>query len=159
MLHRNAGKATLPADRIHFTTTIRNMAAKKSSPEMAFVLECLKRDRSASYADVRDAAAKKKMTIYPIVYGRAQALLGIVKLTPRGQGKTARAKAAVSNKAAGGPLLMPRGPGRPARASGPAPDLSSLEGIIQVVKTTQVERDRYRNALERISGILQQLMR
>ena len=48
-----------------------DMAAKKSSPVMDFVTDYLKKQRDATFADVRDAAAKKRLTVYPIVYGRA----------------------------------------------------------------------------------------
>ena len=68
------------------------MAAKKKAPskEYAFVHDFLKRNPKAEFATIRDAAKKKRMTIYPIVYGRAQAALGIVKSKPRGSKKAAR---------------------------------------------------------------------
>ena len=63
------------------------MAAKKTSA-MDFILAQLKKNKKASYADIRDAATKKKLTIYPIMYGRAQAMLG---RRPRRPAKKARA--------------------------------------------------------------------
>src|SRR5262245_52805263 len=80
------------------------MAAKKSNPAMDFIVNTLKANRGASYADISESAAKKKLKVYPIMFGRAQALLGIVKMAPRGQGKMARKKAGLPPK---------RGPGRP----------------------------------------------
>ena len=62
------------------------MAASKSNPAMEFIVESLNSNRSAAYKDIAEAAAKKKLKIYPIMFGRAQALLGIVKAAPRGQG-------------------------------------------------------------------------
>jgi hypothetical protein len=122
------------------------MAAKKSSPVMEFVTDYLKKQRGASFAEVRDAAAKKRMKVYPIVYGRAQALLGIVKLSPRGEGKAARARAAKTGRA-----VVKRGPGRP-RSGG---SLESLDTIISAVKQSQAEQSRYRSVLEKIQGLLQ----
>ena len=66
------------------------MAAKKTNPAMDFIIAALKSNRNAKYAEIAEAAAKKKLKIYPIMFGRAQALLGIVKSAPRGQGKAAR---------------------------------------------------------------------
>lgn len=127
------------------------MAAKKSNPAMDFIVESLKSDRNAAYRDIAEAAAKKKLKIYPIMFGRAQALLGYVKMAPRGQGKMARAKAA----AAGQPVK--RGPGRPpkaAKAAGFASFDGTLESIVAAVKGSEQAKARYRSALEKIQGIL-----
>jgi hypothetical protein len=123
------------------------MAAKKQNPAMDFILEQLKANRHAKYADIAAAAAKKKLTVYPIMFGRAQALLGIVKSSPRGQGKAARAKLGT----AGG--VAKRGPGRPRKNAAPAFD-GTLEGIVMAVKTSEHAKARYRSALEKIQAIL-----
>lgn len=86
---------------------------KYSSPLMQFTVDALKKDKKAAFADVRDAAKKKGLTLYPISYGRAKALLGLVKTSKRGTGRFARAKAA----AAGGEVK--RGPGRPRKDGSP----------------------------------------
>jgi len=117
-------------------------SGKKSTSAMDFILDYLKKHRNASYADVRSAAESKKLKIYPIMFGRAQALLGYVKSKPRGQGKAAKAKA------------MKRGPGRPPKSRSAAIDTSSLEGVITAVKRSEQAKDRYRQALERIQSIL-----
>lgn len=71
---------------------------------MAFLLAALEKDRGASYGDLKAAAEKKDLEVFPIMYGRAQALLGIVKAAKRGEGKAAKAtkaaKAAKTVKAA-----------------------------------------------------------
>ena len=61
------------------------MAAKKVSPAMEFIVEQLKKNRKIGYAEIREAADAKKLKVFPIMFGRAQALLGIVKMSPRGQ--------------------------------------------------------------------------
>lgn len=123
------------------------MAAKKTNPAMDFILDSLKSDRGAQYSDIAAAAAKKRLKIYPIMFGRAQALLGIVKSAPRGQGKAARAKQAT--KAPKG-----RGPGRPRKAAAATGFEGSLEGIVMAVKSSEQAKARYRSALEKIQSIL-----
>lgn len=122
---------------------------------MDFIVDSLKSNRGAKYADIADAAAKKKLKVYPIMFGRAQALLGIVKQAPRGQGKLARARAAK----AGAPVK--RGPGRPPKVSGGASSgavsgafAGTIEGIVAAVKGNEQAKARYRAALERIQAIL-----
>ena len=115
---------------------------------MDFIVEQLKKNRKAGYAEIKSAADAKKLKVFPIMFGRAQALLGIVKSRPRGQGKAAAAAAAAS----GAPAR--RGPGRPRKNLGLGIDTSSLDGIITAVKTTEAAKARYRAALERIQSIL-----
>src|SRR5687767_6359606 len=98
------------------------MAAKKTNPAMDFIVESLKSNRNAKYSDIAEAATKKKMKVYPIMFGRAQALLGIVKSAPRGQGKAARAKSHAS-------AAPRRGPGRPRKNPLPGFD-GTLDGIV-----------------------------
>jgi hypothetical protein len=121
---------------------------KKGNPGMAFIVNALKKNRKASYGDIAAAAAKKRLTIYPIMYGRAQALLGIVKQSPRGQGKLARAKAAAARGGA-----KRRGPGRPPKSASGGFD-GTLQGIVAAVKSSEQSKERYRKALERIEAIL-----
>lgn len=108
---------------------------------MEFLVESLKNDRNAVYADVAAAAAKKRLKVYPIMWGRAKALLGYVKVAPRGKGKAAKAKAGR------------RGPGRPPKAAAASLD-GSLASIVAAVKGSEQERSRYRAALQRIHAIL-----
>ena len=139
------------------------MAASKSNPAMEFIVESLNSNRSAAYKDIAEAAAKKKLKIYPIMFGRAQALLGIVKAAPRGQGKAAKAakakaaKTAAPAAAAAPSLLAPvkRGPGRPRKNPLPAPAFDgTLEGIVAAVKGSEQAKARYHAALSKIQAIL-----
>lgn len=133
------------------------MAAKKSNPAMDFIVDSLKQDRAAQYKDIAAAAAKKKITIYPIMFGRAQALLGIVKSAKRGEGKAARLKAGLP--AAAGATPAKRGPGRPRKVAAvavaaPASFDGSIAGIVAAVKASEQARARYQTALTRIQAIL-----
>jgi hypothetical protein len=143
------------------------MAASKSNPAMEFIVESLNSNRSAAYKDIADAAAKKKLKIYPIMFGRAQALLGIVKAAPRGQGKAAKAakakaaKTAAPAAAAAPSLLAPvkRGPGRPRKNPLPAPAFDgTLEGIVAAVKGSEQAKARYHAALSKIQAILAEVL-
>ncbi len=127
------------------------MAAKKENPAMDFLMDALKADRNAVYREVAEAAAKKKLKVFPIMWGRAKALLGLVKVAPRGQGKMAKAKAA---KAAGSAAPAKRGPGRPPKAASVGTLGGSLDGIIAAVKSSEQAKARYRSALEKIQSIL-----
>ncbi|MEO6595284.1 MAG: hypothetical protein ABIP94_11075 [Planctomycetota bacterium] len=120
---------------------------KKTNPAMDFIVNSLKSNKNAAYRDIAEAAAKKKMMIFPIMFGRAQALLGIVKSSPRGQGKAARAKR-------GETMAPKRGPGRPRKVVLTGGFDGTIEGIVAAVKNSEQAKARYRTALERIQSIL-----
>lgn len=129
------------------------MAAKMTP--MDFIVEALKKDKNAVYADIHAAAGKRGMQIYPIMYGRAKALLGLVPVKPRGQGKARVAKAAAAARASVGTTAArntpaKRGPGRPPKTAA----MGSLEAVITALRDGERERDRYRRALEQIRNIL-----
>lgn len=135
------------------------MAAKKDTSAMDFIIASLKKNKKASYAEIKAAADEKKLAIYPIMYGRAQALLGYVPMKPRGQGKAAKAAKAAAAPAAPAAAGAPvkRGPGRPPKSSYAKPatmDLSSLDSIISAVRSSEAAKSRYRTALEKIQSIL-----
>jgi hypothetical protein len=66
---------------------------------MEFLVDSLKRNPKAAYADIKAKADEKKLKLFPIMFGRAQLLLGIVKGAKRGTGKAAKAAAAKTGKA------------------------------------------------------------
>ena len=68
---------------------------------MEFLVDSLKKNRKASYADLKAKADEKKLKLFPIMFGRAQAMLGIVKSAKRGTGKFAKASAAAKAGKAG----------------------------------------------------------
>jgi hypothetical protein len=116
---------------------------KKPGPEaLAFIVAALKANKGVSYADVKERADKKGMRIYPVMYGRAKALLGLVKVSPRGQGRFALAKRG---------LLPARRPGRPARGAGPVgSSIDGLQGMLASIRNSEQERQRLRGMLERV---------
>jgi|GEM_PF-3045300 len=68
------------------------MAAKKQSPAMAFIVAALQKDSSASYQDLKAAAEEKDLQLYPVMFGRAQKMLGLIKGAKRAVNKPAVAK-------------------------------------------------------------------
>ena len=66
---------------------------KPQSPAMEFIVDALKKNRKAAYSDLKAKADEKKLKVFPIMFGRAQAMLGIVKSAKRGTGKFAKANA------------------------------------------------------------------
>ena len=137
------------------------MAAKKPSPGMDFILRSLEKNKKASYGDIAAAAGKKRLKIYPIMFGRAQAMLGIVKQAKRGQGKAAKAKkAAAAGRPKRGPgrprknaapAVAKRGPGRPRKATNA---LATLGSLVTAMKKSEQDKERYKKALDKISKIL-----
>ena len=108
------------------------MAAKKTSKSFELILAHLKKHPKAPFAEVRDAAEKKGFKIYPIAYGRAQALLGIVKVAPYGRGAKHRKK-----------LKVPIATGA-----------DQLAMVLQMVKDNEGVAARYRRVLDQIGEIV-----
>lgn len=136
---------------------------KGGNPMMDFVCGMLKKDKSVSYKEVQEAGSKKGFKIFPIVYGRAKALLGLVPTAPRGQGKAAKAAKSAPAKrgpgrppkaaaASASPAPAKRGPGRPRKE---VSALESIESLVSAMKQSDGVRDRYRRALEQALSIIQ----
>jgi hypothetical protein len=132
-----------------------------SSPLMQVVVDQLKKDKKATFADIKAVAAKKGLTLYPITFGRAKALLGLVKSAKRGEGKAARAKAekrgpgrppkAAGKRGPGRPRSIAtfgprRGPGRPRKVTS---SLDSLDALVGAMKQNERATATYRAALEK----------
>jgi transposase-like protein len=69
------------------------MPATKPTP-LSFLLSRLKANPKADYASLKAGAEKQKLKVWPIMYGRAKALLGLVPSAKRGQGRAAKASKA-----------------------------------------------------------------
>lgn len=134
------------------------MATKDGSQAIEFVRAQLKKNPTISYAEVAELASRRGMKLYPIMYGRAKALEGLVPVAPRGTGKHARKKAGSTGGgtvAAANSMPMRRGPGRPPRSASAGSAMQGLDALVNAMKEGERERDRYRRALEQISRILQ----
>ncbi len=139
----------------------KKKSASKSPNALEFCRIYLRKKPKAPFAEIRDAAQKKRITLYPISFGRAQALEGIVKVRPYGSKKKTTAKKRGPGRPMGsknkrGPgrpkgSKNKRGPGRP-RKSGVS--LDSIEGLVVSLKTLQRERDEAVRAVEKIRTLL-----
>ena len=121
------------------------MTEKSSnSPAMAFILEFLKEHGDTPYAQVRAAAEADGHNIYPIMYGRAKTLLGMI--TEDSSRKRRRKKAADS-----GPARLSQGRNAPAAADNSVNELSSF---LDRYRELEEERNRYRAALLSVEKLL-----
>src|SRR5262245_53256620 len=146
---------TLPiAEWLHHSKepTTHHMAAKKHSEGLAFLVDILKTKPSTPYAEAAEAAKKKGLTVWPIMYGKAKLMLGHVKA---GSGATKRARGQAKRgpgrppKAAG---VMRRGPGRPRNKS--AADANGLDGIVAAVRSRQRELELFRSVARKMHEMI-----
>lgn len=59
------------------------MVNKQPSAAMAFIVAQLERDPTIEYGTIKQRAAEQGLTIFPVVYGKARASLGLVPKRPR----------------------------------------------------------------------------
>lgn len=131
------------------------------NPMMQALLDLLSRDPKATYPECRDALGAQGFELYPVSYGRALVLAGIVPNSPRGMSKHYEQH---KRRAAG----CPRPTGRPrkdanAGASAPAnqrvgrPSIPgkvsvaiAIDGLKAKILHLTCERDQARQALRQI---------
>lgn len=132
------------------------MATKK--PAFEFVVAQLKKNPKVAYSEVHAAAEKKGHTIYPIMYGRAKRLLGLV---------AAKSGKKVAKKKVGRPLgsknrkpsVKKTDASKPAATSSVATStVAGLEGVFEVMRSNEADRERYHAALVRIREILNEIL-
>ncbi|MFQ5507275.1 MAG: hypothetical protein ACE5F1_21110 [Planctomycetota bacterium] len=135
---------------------------KKSSAPYDFIVSRLKVRPEISFAELKQQGAVAGLTIYPIVYGRAKAALGLVPVARRGQGRTARKRRKAGVKA-GVKAEAPRTAKKPASESLPRSmnnnDKQSLDALINGVQHLQDDNTRFRQALERIAEVVREALK
>lgn len=114
---------------------------KKKNHAFEFLTRTLKKNGNAVYADVAKAAAKRGLTVYPVMFGRAKLLLGLVKA---GEGRTKTAQ-------------RPAKARRVVRVTGIAGS-DVADGIVAMVRGANAERVKLRGALEKIQGVLREAL-
>jgi len=127
----------------HRRPTEQDRAMAEHSPAMNFITEYLKKDPNASYGEISKAAEEAGHKIYPIMYGRAKSLLGLI---PEGGGRTRRRKAARATQA------RRLRQGRGGKLSDTA--VTELSGFVDKFRDMEEERNRYRAALLTVEKIL-----
>ncbi len=137
----------------------------KKLTAIEFVKAKLALNPEASFADIKAQAKVEALVIYPVVYGRAKALLGLVPTAPYGSKSKARKQEAEAAAALAAAPAAPaaraapaNGAGRTSRSRAAAAAegdvLGSLEMMITQLKTAVQERDRYRITLEKIADLI-----
>jgi hypothetical protein len=147
---------------------------RKKQSAIEFAKEKLGLNPEASYAEIKAQARFEGIPIFPVVYGRAKALLGLVPTAPYGSkskarkqaalekaekaAEEARAKAAVEKAA----VTTTNGNGNGestradrARAAASRDDAATgLESMIEDLRTAVKERDRYHAVLQKITDLI-----
>ncbi len=109
--------------------------SQTTSGAMSFIVEYLRKESAAPYKAVQEAAKENGHTIYPVMYGRAKAILGLIPVKKRG---VASPEAAPRGRKGGRTVLK-------------VESLDELKGFLDSYKKLQTERDGYREALESIA--------
>lgn len=141
-------------DRVRSAIRGLLMANDKGKNAFAFVKDYLTKKKGAPFAEVAEAAKAEGHKVYPIVYGRAQLLLGHVKAGKKAAKKTAvkRGPGRPPKSAAARAMPARRGPGRPPKAA--SGNLGGLDGLVAHVRGLERERDQLRATIEKLRGLL-----
>ena len=136
---------------------------------MEFVKARLSLSPEASFAEIKAQAKVEGILVYPVVYGRAKALLGLVPTAPYGSKSKTRQKPEPEPAPEMVELETPveRGDGKAtsrAKRARKAIDASSdhafdLEDMISSLKAAVRERDRYRSVLEKLAELVKAELR
>ena len=141
-------------------------AKKKSSKAMDYIVSRLKQNPNVEYASVKKGAAKKRLTVYPIMFGRAMLLLGLVKpakkkakkgsrrpkkkRTKRGPGRPRKA----SGRGPGRPRKVGRR-GRPSKASSP---IAAVQDLVSIVEEHARSNRELRETLEKVRHMITRVL-
>ena len=120
--------------------------SRPSTPAFEFLVEQLRREPTISYGELKTTADARGLKIAPIMYGRAKALLGLVPVRPRGQGK---------NRKKPGVAGLTRA--ESASAEQFAQQLEAVRDIADVraiARQLDQERRQLRGALERLAQLI-----
>ncbi len=125
-----------------------------NSPSMAFIMNYLQKNGDTEYATVRREAEKDGHTIYPIMYGRAKALLGMITESPRRRRReaTPAAEGGEGTSAYGTRAILRQGTQRTSSLG--ESTAAQLGEFLARFKEVEAERNRYRSALQQVEKYL-----
>lgn len=134
-------------------------AKKNTAAGYELLVSELKKNPEADYAGLKAKAENKGLVVYPVMYGRAKASLGLVKTSPRGQGKAARRKAAASSAgSARSTAPAKRGPGRPRkneqRPSSNGSMADAVSALVAGMRATERDNAALRSTLGRLRDLI-----
>lgn len=128
---------------------------------MAFILDYLKTNGDRPYGELRAAAETAGHSIYPIMYGRAKALLNMIpeerRLKRRRMREEAHGLAPTATAVTGHEGLHQRTL-RSARASLSETSAAQLSVFLERFKEVETDRARYRAALLQVERLLRQAL-
>lgn len=124
---------------------------RKGSPSFEFLVEQLREEPTLSYGELKQRADAGGHKIAPIMYGRAKALLGLVPVRPRGQGKNRRQPASSG--------LAPAQAGSADQFAAQVDRVRDSDDLVRIVKELDAERRRLRSLLEQISSTISDALR
>jgi hypothetical protein len=126
---------------------------RKGSPAFDYLLQQLRAEPHASYAELRARCANLGYSIAPIMYGRAKAVLGLVPVKPRGK------KNAMPARPVGAPLQLRQVESVAAdRFNKQLDEVRNLDQLMEVIKGLDTERKRLRETMERIIDMLDEAL-
>lgn len=122
---------------------------RKGSPAFDFLIESLRAEPTLSYGELQTRSTAKGFKVAPIMYGRAKALLGLVPVAPRGQGK---------NRKPAKQTLKQADAGSSEHLSQELSNVRSVEDLVQIIKHLDDERNRLRSLLESIANLIDEAL-
>ncbi|MFT4515761.1 MAG: hypothetical protein ACI89X_004729 [Planctomycetota bacterium] len=126
---------------------------RKGSPAFDFLVESLRAEPTLSYGELLTRATSKDYKIAPIMYGRAKALLGLVPVAPRGQGKNHK-----TNKLTPQQTLKQADTASADQFSQQLSSVRNVDDLVQIIKHLDSERRRLRGLLETIANSIDEAL-
>jgi hypothetical protein len=126
---------------------------RKGSPAFGWLLESLRAEPTLSYGELQTRSTAKDYKIAPVMYGRAKALLGLVPVAPRGQGKNRKPT-----------KLTPQQTLKQADATSAdqfghqLARVRNATDLVQIIKHIDDERRRLRGLLETVANTIDEAL-
>ena len=125
---------------------------RKGSPAFDFLVESLRAEPALSYGELQTRSTAKGYKIAPIMYGRAKALLGLVPVAPRGQGKNRKSKLTSQQ------TLKQADAASADQFSQQLSRVRNVDDLVQIIKHLDGERRRLRGLLENIANSIDEAL-
>ena len=126
---------------------------RKGSPALGWLVESLRAEPTLSYAELQTRSTAKDYKIAPIMYGRAKALLGLVPVAPRGQGKNRKPTKLKPQQA-----LKQADAASADQFSQQLARERNVNDLVQIIKHIDDERRRLRGLLETIANTIDEAL-